>query len=190
MWFPQYSQSSSLRLRSELSLILIHVPSLVRRSALAIEDQYRFKTSNLVEGCVHEGWETFDKVESWLKRIHVQAQTSAGEACLGLQSFRYSDIIAGVSDCVAHMALMTLDKNLRSLYSCLSETPNSSNSSCCTGLHPLRPLYKAENVLRWRDRVTGAFKFVENKSLIASKPLGFGVQHFQHLRVDALHECP
>jgi hypothetical protein len=90
-------------------------------------------------------------------------------------SFRYPDVIAGVVDCVANTALLTLDKMICFLYhgNLPSGMPPSS-----TNLHH-SDSEDQRTIQTWHQRAVCAFEYVRGESTIAAKPLEFGLRQFQ-----------
>jgi hypothetical protein len=84
----------------------------------------------------------------------------------------YPDIMAGVLDCVAHRALLTIDKILRFLLNAkLQSSSLAGNNS--------QLLDDPDVIERWRYRAIKAFKFVQEESILAAKPLDFGLRQLQ-----------
>ena len=99
-----------------------------------------------------------------------------GCAILPHEEIEYPDIIAGVLDCVAHTALITMSKMFRFLY---YVRLRSSSLAGRSGQFPLETRQLPENrktIERYRQRAMKAFEFVQGKSAIAAKPLDFGLR--------------
>ena len=105
-----------------------------------------------------------------------------GKGCVILEGIEYPDIIAGVLDCVAHTALITMSKMFRFLYYARLRSSTLAGQS---GQFPVEKCQLPENqttIERYRQRAMKAFEFVQGKSAIAAKPLEFGLR--QVLRND------
>ena len=113
-------------------------------------------------------------------------------AILPNEEIEYPDIIAGVLDCVAHTALITMSKIFRFLYYVRLRSSSLAGKS---GQFPLETCQLPENqatIEQYRQRAMKAFEFVQGKSAIAAKPLDFGLRQilssdFSEL-VDALDD--
>ena len=95
------------------------------------------------------------------------------------QHIGYPDIIAGVSDCVANMALLTIDKILRVLCHARLQPTNQMRRHRCQWLATSPLLDDPDITERWRQRAMAAFDFVKGESAVAAKPLDFGTRQFQ-----------
>lgn len=84
----------------------------------------------------------------------------------------YPDIIAGISDCVAHTALVTINKTLRFLWSSWLRSSSLEERGS-------QFLDDSETIERWRHRAIAAFRFVQKESILAAKPLDFGLRRIQ-----------
>ena len=108
------------------------------------------------------------------------------------EEIEYPDIIAGVLDCVAHTALITMSKIFRFLYHVRLRSSSLAGQS---RQFPLETCQLPENqatIEQYRQRALKAFEFVQGKSAIAAKPLDFGLRQilssdFSEL-VDALDD--
>jgi hypothetical protein len=115
----------------------------------------------------------FDDVRKWLT-VEAEPQflsyTSSQQVLQ--EHINYPDIVSGVLDCVAHTALITIDKILRFL--CYTRLRSSSLAG------RRRQLLDDPVIIElWRQRAITAFKFVQGESELAAKPLAFGLQQFQ-----------
>ena len=104
----------------------------------------------------------------------------------------YPDIISGVLDCVANMALLTLRKVLRSLCHARQRWSTLPEQ---TGQPPLvssELLDDAGTIEQRRRRAIIAFDFVRENSYLAAKPLEFGLRQVDSsgfsFSVSARHE--
>lgn len=92
------------------------------------------------------------------------------------EGIEYPDIIAGVLDCVAHTALITMSKIFRFLYYVRLRSSSQAGQS---GQFPLETCQLPENqetIEQYRQRAMKAFEYVQGKSAIAAKPLDFGLR--------------
>ena len=95
------------------------------------------------------------------------------------QHIDYLDIIAGVSDCVANMALLAIDKILRILCHARLQSTNQGRRNRRQWLATSPLLDDPDITERWRQRAMKAFDFVKGESALAAKPLEFGTRQFQ-----------
>lgn len=101
---------------------------------------------------------------------HFSSHTSSGQVIQG--QVKYPDIIAGVSDCVAHTALLTIDKILHSLWNKILQSGNPEGY--------IKQLFATPDTIeQWRQRAITSFNFVQKESVLAAKPLGFGLRRIQ-----------
>ena len=99
-----------------------------------------------------------------------------GGVILPHEGIEYPDLIAGVLDCVAHTALITMSKMFRFLY---YTRLRSSSLAGQSGDFPVETCQLPENqttIEGYRQRAMKAFEFVQGKSAIAAKPLDFGLR--------------
>ena len=92
------------------------------------------------------------------------------------EEIEYPDIIAGVLDCIAHTALITMSKIFRFLYYVRLRSSSLAGQS---GHFPMETCQLPEDqttIERYRQRAMKAFEFVQGKSAIAAKPLDFGIR--------------
>ena len=92
------------------------------------------------------------------------------------EEIEYPDIIAGVLDCVAHTALITMSKIFRFLYYVRLRSRGLAGQS---GQLPLETYQLPDNqeiIEKYRQRAMKAFEFVQGRSAIAAKPLDFGLR--------------
>ena len=122
------------------------------------------------------------RIPSWGSNSHrpLDPPDSApgGKGCeiLPHEGMEYPDIIAGVLDCVAHTALITMSKIFRFLYCVRTRSSSLAGQS---GQFPLETCQLPENqetIEQYRQRAMKAFEFVQGKSAIAAKPLDFGLR--------------
>ena len=120
------------------------------------------------------------RIPSWDSTSHrpldLLESAPGGKGCVILEGIEYPDIIAGVLDCVAHTALITMSKMFRFLYYVRLRSSGLVGQS---GQFPLETWQLPENqttIERYRQRATKAFDFVQGKSVIAAKPLDFGLR--------------
>lgn len=106
------------------------------------------------------------KMKAWLSS-RVEPHILSNPCDTAGATVQYSDPIAGVVDCVANTALLTLDKVICSLY----------HGSIAT--QAVDTFDDPEVVARWYRRAIKAYDFVQGESVIAAKPLGIGLQQFQ-----------
>ena len=94
----------------------------------------------------------------------------------------YPDLISGVLDCVANVALLTIDKIRRSLYHVMLRASSMTGPKT---QHQLKANYFLDNqetlttLEQWHQRAMTAFSFVQAQSELAAKPLDFGLRQVQ-----------
>lgn len=203
IWPFQNVQARALGLRSRLLAILVNSPSLVLDFLRIQENQIRQTQWDDQSGSLmHKVSRISNDLKKWITaeaepllapsgegRIPSLDSTSHGpldlmdsapgrKGCVILphEGIEYPDIIAGVLDCVAHTALITMSKIFRFLYHVRLRSSSLAGQS---GQLPLEQCQLPENqktIERYRQRATKAFEFVQGKSAIAAKPLDFGLR--------------
>ena len=189
LWGFEKSQPPSLRTRSRLSKMLVHVPDLISQAKALVNQNFLVSSREFVV-LIDILWAKIDHLETFVE-TEINAISMLRENDLkgcGLQP-RFTDIIAGVCDCVAHMGLLSLDNALRSLY--LAGTRGSLSLELgeerAGGVG--RPLHDLEIIDRWRMRVMRAFQYVKCESPFAAQPLKYGMHNFRSLIFDQNY-CP
>ena len=92
------------------------------------------------------------------------------------EEIEYPDIIAGVLDCVAHTALITMSQIFRFLYYVRLRSSSLAGRSGQLPLETYQLPDNQETIEKYRQRAMKAFEFVQGKSAIAAKPLDFGLR--------------
>lgn len=121
-----------------------------------------------------------EDVNRWLKfeaEPLFLSSTSSLQVIKG--QINYPDIISGVLDCVANTALLTIDKVLRFLRHAKLQSSSLAERSREQRLEATQHLDGPNNSEQWRQRAMKAFKFVQGESILAAKPLGFGLGQAQ-----------
>ena len=105
--------------------------------------------------------------------------TCASQHQLSQGPFNYPDILAGVLDCGANKALLTVHEYLRFL--CHARLRSSARREESREQHQMLSslLDDPETVERWRQRARSAFQFVKGESTLAAKPLEFGLRQME-----------
>ena len=123
---------------------------------------------------MHKASTMSDDVKKWMTGEAEPLLLSNASSQQVIQGhIEYPDIISGVLDCVANMALLTLAKILRSLYharlrwSTLPEQIKLESNAL---------LDNPETIEQRRQRAITAFDFVRGNSYLAAKPLEFGLR--------------
>ena len=88
----------------------------------------------------------------------------------------YPNMMSGVLDCVANMALVTLGKILRFLLHARLQWSTLPEQAMQYQLENSELLEYPETVEQRRQRAMTAFDFVKGKSYLAAKPLEFGLR--------------
>ncbi|PQE30299.1 C6 zinc finger domain protein [Rutstroemia sp. NJR-2017a WRK4] len=159
---------TSLRLRVELCDHLQEIPSLLA-DLYTLQGRQEGAPSRIE--LMGRALEAYDNMVSWLHGCfdpHCAIDFSETSP----KSFRYPDIIAGVVDCVANTALLTLDKMICFLYH--GNLPSSRTASLHHG-----DSEEQRTIQKWHQRAVCAFEYVRGESTIAAKPLEFGLRQFQ-----------
>jgi len=129
---------------------------------------------------MHKAYTIFNDVKKWLA---VEAEplflSSTSSQQVIQEHINYPDVMAGVLDCVANTALLTIDRIWRLL--CHARLGSSSLAGQSERQYPetSQLLDDPEIVKQRRQRTIAAFKFVQGESELAAKPLGFGLQQIQ-----------
>ena len=126
---------------------------------------------------MHKASTMSDDVKKWITTEAEPLLLSNASSQQNTQGhIEYLDIISGVLDCVANMALLTLGKILRSLCHAQlrwSTTPEQTKQlQLESNMLPNDP----ETIKQRRQRAITAFDFVRGKSYLAAKPLEFGLR--------------
>jgi hypothetical protein len=81
----------------------------------------------------------------------------------------YPDIISSISDCVAHTALINVGKILRSLWykRLQSSYPEEYREQA---------FEDSKTIEQWQHRALMALRYVQKESVLAAKPLDFGLR--------------
>ncbi|PQE29560.1 C6 zinc finger domain protein [Rutstroemia sp. NJR-2017a BBW] len=161
-------QIASLRLRVELCDHLQEIPALLA-DLYTLQSRHEGAPSRIE--LMGRALEAYDNMASWLYDCfdpHCALDFSETSP----KSFRYPDIIAGVVDCVANTALLTLDKMICFLYH--GNLPNPITTSLHHG-----DSEEQRTIQKWHQRAVCAFEYVRGESTIAAKPLEFGLRQFQ-----------
>ncbi len=173
IWPFQATQPRGLTRKNRLMRILVNLPPLVA----AVIDP------NLLS---RRGWkEQVDEIIAGLLKISADVKDwlfvgteqvmlvhPGGES---REQLRYPDILAGVTDCVSHRALLQIDEALRYLYRMRSRSNSGTDGMGNIEPGATRLLADPKTVEGWRQRMIDAFVFVKAESEIAAKPLDFGL---------------
>lgn len=115
-------------------------------------------------------------IKSWLALEAEPLFHLISSSSLGLQEYiNYPDLLVGIVDCVANTALVTIDRILRSLYNTKMASSVLMGESFGLSVEFDGP----EVVEGWRRRAVSAFEYVKGESVIAAKPLDFGVRQIE-----------
>ncbi|KAF7891959.1 hypothetical protein EAF00_008261 [Botryotinia globosa] len=155
----------SLELRIQLCVQLFEIPSILMEASSFLQNfggllagSHPIFIDNILEIC--------SRMKAWLS-CGVEPHILSNPWDTAGARVQYSDPIAGVVDCVANTALLTLDKVICSLY------------HGSTATHAVDTFDDPEVVERWYRRAIKAYDFVQGESIIAAKPLGIELQQFQ-----------
>ena len=162
----QTSQPQSWILRSRLISILADLPSLIKAYSTMFEDQHRPGWDDKAFLLMLESYTKFQQVQNWLM---IEAEPLfLMHGPFSPEQIHYSDIISGALDCVANTALLTLSSILRSL-------------SGSRQIQPETEVYLEDPDIMENQgkRAMAALEFVRGESVIAAKPLEFGLQQVQ-----------
>jgi hypothetical protein len=181
VWPYQTFRSQTLSLRSQLCGTLVDLPSLIILFSALDENQI----------CQTE-WEErsgmlMDKASTMLNDVKRWLIVEAEPLFLSYVSsqeviqehINYPDIIAGVLDCVANTAVLTIDKILRSLCHARLQSSSPLGRRGRQHLEISQLLDDPKIIERRRQRAIAAFKFVQGECQLAAKPLEFGLRQIQ-----------
>ncbi|KAM3066962.1 hypothetical protein ACMFMG_007106 [Clarireedia jacksonii] len=156
-------EMTSLNLRVQLCDYLQEIPILVV-DFQKFQDRLEGAPSGLE--LMHRAWKSYDNMVSWL-HCSFDPHCALGASRASPKSSRYSDVIAGVVDCVANTALLMLDKMICFLYYGNMPSERSPNPE------------DRRTIKIWHQRAVCAFEYVRGQSTIAAKPLEYGLRQFQ-----------
>jgi hypothetical protein len=181
VWPFQTLQSQSLNLRSRLYGTLVDLPSLIIHCSTIDENQVHSKVWEERSDLLMQRASTMSEdVNRWLKFEAEPLFLSYTSSLQVLQGqINYPDIISGVLDCVANTALLNIDKVLRSLRHAKLQSSSLAGRSRQQRLEATQHLDRPNNSERWRQRAMTAFRFVQGESILAAKPLRFGLGQAQ-----------
>ena len=174
-WPFQTSQQQSLSLRTRLIGILVDLPSLII-SAINESSTFLAGWEERVDILILKSYTISANVKKWLvleaEPLFLWHRSSHQ---VTHENIYYPDIISGILDCVAHKALLTIDKFLRFLFNLRIKSskffgPDGHQQETDQFLDD------DETIERWRQRTSAAFRFVQGESEIAAKPLDFGLR--------------
>ena len=172
----QNALRSTQRLRSSLLTTLLRLPPLLRRAQRIIQGKdisIPPEEVNLLVGKFHV---VFGELQTWF-----QMQQSLLRAfSYGLETVhnRYPDIIAGVTDCVAHMASTILVLNIKALVTLEKDSNDQALGDWPLCINNSAPIAEFE-LERWQQHALAAFNFVQRECPIAATPLSIGMQGLQ-----------
>ena len=169
-WSYQNEQAPSLRLRTKLGMYLVQLPDLMR--------EYQASQGNLsshVRSSVRVD-DLIQRAENLFEGIQTLIVVELGPLLNREADIVYPDLIAGVQDCVAHTALMSLNGMLRTFRK--TRLNNNEDESVSGGNDDVG------NIRAWRQRALRAYEYVREQSISAAKPLDFGLRQIQQIDDD------
>jgi len=132
---------------------------------------------------IHKARTMLNDLKNWLKFEAEPLFLSYSQSPHGLQEhINYPDLLSGVSDCASNTSLVTIDRTLRAL--CNARMVSSILMGESFGAN--EQFDEPEVVEGWRRRAVSAFEFVKGQSMIAAKPLDFGIRQIEALGVVSL----
>ncbi|KAB8248908.1 hypothetical protein BDV35DRAFT_156699 [Aspergillus flavus] len=161
-------------LRSKLCDWLVDIPVLLEEiTGILRSGNYGMKLKRLVQRAmvIH------DQIDGWYLAEVVPAvpyvQQHGDNSAPLHPSAEYSQPLMGVLDCVTNSTLITLEDAISTSVSLLSESD---------GFH--KPIYFSITISKRQQTISNALKYVQGYSLVAAKPLEFGLQQLRSLRAD------
>ncbi|KAH7409172.1 hypothetical protein BKA64DRAFT_389110 [Cadophora sp. MPI-SDFR-AT-0126] len=176
-WPFQIRQSQSLKARTRLIGILVDLPDLIS-SAAAENMSSEFRSDQRIDDLVARFCQVSLEIRSWLE-LEAGPMLTRNPSSQKIGLIQYSDLIAAINDCVAHKALLVIEKALRILLqnrSMSNQTPTPDLHETFEATKLLRDAYISEI---WRQRLVNAFDYVQRECQFAAKPLDFGLRHAQ-----------
>ena len=175
-----------LGLRSRLLAILVRLPHLISHCSKIHEDhENEPRWDERSESLIQKLSMIFDGVKKW---ITAEAEPLLLSNATSQQILRghleYSDVISGVLDCVANVALLTIGRLMRSLCRARSRSSSLPGRPRPHQLDTSQPLGDRETIEQRRQRAMTAFEFVRERSELAAKPLEFGLQQVHSIAVN------
>ncbi len=180
VWPFQNLQSQMLGLRSRLLTILVELPSLVLHCS-RIHERHGSPSpgDDRLDSLIHKASKIFDKVKKWITEAESLFFTETfSQRVIG--HMEYPDIICGVLDCVANMALLNVNKMLHFLCHARLQSSSMPGRGRQIRLETSQLLDNQQTIEQRRQRAMTAFKFVQGQSELAAKPLDFGLRQIQH----------
>ena len=180
-WPYQALQPRSLTLRTRLHLILTDMPGLIS----ICSTRYKNHSSPAdwtakLKKLIHRTSTAYEKVQEWITiELEPLLRSHAPRYNARLDEVEYPDILAAVSDCVANAALLTLNKILHFLHQVRRTSPNPVALHDVQRLQTLHLSADPQIIEGWHQRAMSAFDFVQGESVLAAKPLEFGLQQFE-----------
>ena len=180
-WPYQALQRRSLTLRTQLHLILLDLPILISQSVARYESHVRHADwARDLDTLIHRASTTFVGVQKWLTLAPKPVPYSLAPTHNTLPDYvKYLDILAAVSDCVANTALLAIDKILRFLHHARQSSPSLVAWQDVPQVQTDNTSADPTTVEGWHQRAVSAFGFVRGESLIAAKPLDFGLREVE-----------
>ncbi|TVY19765.1 hypothetical protein LARI1_G002605 [Lachnellula arida] len=177
VWPYHTTQASSLSLRTRLITTLSEMPNLVwYHSNVDGDEMYHRSRKEGTDLLIEKAIIMLNGIKSWLTLEAEHLFLSSSSSSPGLQEYiNYQDLLVGIVDCVANTALVTIDRILRSLYNAKMVSSVLMGESLGLGVEFDGP----EVVEGWRRRAVSAFEYVKGESVIAAKPLDFGVRQIE-----------
>jgi len=130
---------------------------------------------------VHEASSIFDEIETWLT---VEAEpfffTHTSPQDVIRDHIKYPDIVLRVLDSVANTALLTINKILRLLHHTKLRLCCEQGQNWQLQMETSRHFEDPNIIELQRQRVRTAFNFVQGESILAAKPLEFGLRQVQY----------
>ncbi|GMG01091.1 unnamed protein product [Aspergillus oryzae var. brunneus] len=161
-------------LRSKLCDWLVDIPVLLEEiTGILRSGNYGMKLKRLVQRAmvIH------DQIDGWYLAEVVPAvpyvQQHGDNSAPLRPSAEYSQPLMGVLDCVTNSTLITLEDAISTSVSLFSESD---------GFH--KSIDFSITISKRQQTISNALKYVRGYSLVAAKPLEFGLQQLRSLRAD------
>ena len=175
-----------LGLRSRLLAILVRLPHLISHCSKIHEDHgHEPRWDERSESLIQELSTIYNDVQEW---ITAEAEPlllpNATSQQISVGALEYPDVISGVLDCVANVALLAIGRLIRSLCRARLRSSSLPGRPRLHRLDTSQPLDDRKTIEQRRQRAITAFEFVRGRSEIAAKPLEFGLQQVHSIAIN------
>ncbi|RDL36967.1 uncharacterized protein BP5553_04400 [Venustampulla echinocandica] len=176
VWPSQTALARSMAARSRLTVHLLDFPSLVKHfRAIDKKQMYQKGPEEHPDSLLHKAHEITDRLKKWREaEVWPPPISSSTNDMQDVQDhILYPETVAGVSDCVANMALLNITQILHTL--CQAKLRAARNDPDLL-LEIGKLIESPKTLLEWRKRATSAYRIVQSMAPLAAKPLDFGIR--------------